>query len=377
MITLEEFKKKQLDKCRLIGLDLGSKRIGVSICDEKQLIATPFKTIKRSTAKEVINELRTIIEENDIKGIIIGNPLNMDGSSGRSAQSVNDTSQKIEENINIPICLWVLDLWPESVKDAGNLKSNFIPNLILPIVRYIYKNCDQILVSSKAFVSSVREKSPIKKDIVYMPQWGESTFTDSQNIRYHNNDFEKIEGFKILFAGNIGVAQDFNCIIDAMNKIKNYPIHLVVLGDGRAKKESIEKVQQLGLESNISFLGSFPLEYMPYFFNKSDALLISLKKSIVFSKTIPAKTQSYMAFGKPILTNADGEVSRIIDESNSGLTSNSGNHLLLADNILKLSKISDKEIETMVNNCKKYYKDNFDRKKILNDLEKIIYDITI
>ncbi len=277
----------------------------------------------------------------------------------------------------IPLIMWVTDLWPESVKDAGNLKSNFIPNLILPIVRYIYKNCDQILVSSKAFVSSVREKSPIKKDIVYMPQWGESTFTDSQNIRYHNNDFEKIEGFKILFAGNIGVAQDFNCIIDAMNKIKNYPIHLVVLGDGRAKKESIEKVQQLGLESNISFLGSFPLEYMPYFFNKSDALLISLKKSIVFSKTIPAKTQSYMAFGKPILTNADGEVSRIIDESNSGLTSNSGNHLLLADNILKLSKISDKEIETMVNNCKKYYKDNFDRKKILNDLEKIIYDITI
>ena len=106
MITLEEFKKKQLDKCRLIGLDLGSKRIGVSICDEKQLIATPFKTIKRSTAKEVINELRTIIEENDIKGIIIGNPLNMDGSSGRSAQSVKDTSENIEKNISIPICLW-------------------------------------------------------------------------------------------------------------------------------------------------------------------------------------------------------------------------------------------------------------------------------
>ena len=88
MITLEEFKKKQLDKCRLIGLDLGSKRIGVSICDEKQLIATPFKTINRSTAKELIDELKRIIEENNIKGIIIGNPLNMDGSSGSSAQSV-------------------------------------------------------------------------------------------------------------------------------------------------------------------------------------------------------------------------------------------------------------------------------------------------
>ena len=106
MITLEEFKKKQLDKCRLIGLDLGSKRIGVSICDEKQLIATPFKTINRSSSKELINELKIIIQENNIKGIIIGNPLNMDGSSGSSAQSVKDTSNNIEKNISVPICLW-------------------------------------------------------------------------------------------------------------------------------------------------------------------------------------------------------------------------------------------------------------------------------
>ena len=101
MITLEKFKKKQLDKCRLLGLDLGSKRIGVSICDEKQLIATPFKTIKRSTAKEFVDELKNIIKENDIKGIIIGNPLNMDGSSGTSAQSVKDTSNNIQKPINL------------------------------------------------------------------------------------------------------------------------------------------------------------------------------------------------------------------------------------------------------------------------------------
>ena len=106
MITLEEFKKNQTNKCRLIGLDLGSKRIGISICDEKQLIATPFKTINRSTAKELIDELKLIIKENDIKGIVIGNPLNMDGSLGSSAQSVKDTSNNIEKNIDLPICLW-------------------------------------------------------------------------------------------------------------------------------------------------------------------------------------------------------------------------------------------------------------------------------
>ena len=126
MITLEEFKKKRSDKCRLIGLDLGSKRIGVSICDEKQLIATPLKTINRNTLKELIFELKMIIDENNIKGIIIGNPLNMDGSSGRSAQSVKDTSQKIEENVNIPICLWDERL---STVGAFNLSSQLDINV--------------------------------------------------------------------------------------------------------------------------------------------------------------------------------------------------------------------------------------------------------
>ena len=126
MITLEEFKKKQLDKCRLIGLDLGSKRIGVSICDEKQLIATPFKTINRTSNNELIKELKTIIDENNIKGIIIGNPLNMDGSSGRSAQSAKDTSNNIKKNINVPIFLWDERL---STVGAFNLSSQLDVNI--------------------------------------------------------------------------------------------------------------------------------------------------------------------------------------------------------------------------------------------------------
>ena len=126
MITLEEFKKKHSDKCRLIGLDLGSKRIGVSICDEKQLIATPLKTLNRNSLNELISELKMIIDENDIKGIVIGNPLNMDGSLGRSAQSVKDTSQYIEKNINLPICLWDERL---STVGAFNLSSELDINV--------------------------------------------------------------------------------------------------------------------------------------------------------------------------------------------------------------------------------------------------------
>ena len=126
MITLEEFKKKHSDKCRLIGLDLGSKRIGVSICDEKQLIATPLKTISKNSQEDLIKKLKEIIDENDIKGIIIGNPLNMDGSFGRSAQSVKDSAQNIEKNINIPICLWDERL---STVGAFNLSSQLDVNV--------------------------------------------------------------------------------------------------------------------------------------------------------------------------------------------------------------------------------------------------------
>ena len=126
MITLEEFKKKHSDKCRLIGLDLGSKRIGVSICDDKQLIATPLKTINRNSLENLVDELKLIINENNIKGIIVGNPLNMDGSSGRSAQSVKDTTENIEKNLDIPICLWDERL---STVGAFNLSSQLDINV--------------------------------------------------------------------------------------------------------------------------------------------------------------------------------------------------------------------------------------------------------
>ena len=126
MITIEEFKKKQSESVRLIGLDLGSKRIGVSICDGKQSIATPFKTINKTNKDELINELKKIINENNVKGIVIGYPINMDGSLGSSAQSVNDIAKKIDEAINIDVCLWDERL---STVGAFNLSSQLDINV--------------------------------------------------------------------------------------------------------------------------------------------------------------------------------------------------------------------------------------------------------
>ena len=126
MIAIEDFKKKQSEPSRLIGLDLGSKRIGVSICDERQSIATPFKTINKTNTNELIGHLRDIINEYNIKGIIIGNPINMDGSLGRSAQSVNDVSNNIDQSIDIDVCLWDERL---STVGAFNLSSQLDVNV--------------------------------------------------------------------------------------------------------------------------------------------------------------------------------------------------------------------------------------------------------
>ena len=126
------------------------------------------------------------------------------------------------------------------------------------------------------------------------------------------------------------------------------------------------------MQNNISFLGSFPLETMPYFFKKSDALIISLKKSLIFSKTIPSKTQPYMSSSKPILTNADGEVSDIINDANCGLTASSGDYIQLSKNIIKLSQLNDDDLRKMGDNAKKYYLNNFSRKEILMELEEKI-----
>ena len=106
MITIEEFKNKITKKSRLIGLDLGSKRIGIAICDDQQSIAMPFKTLLKNNFGKLINELKLIIKDNNIKGIIVGNPINMDGSLGPSAQSVKDVCKDILKNIDIPLCLW-------------------------------------------------------------------------------------------------------------------------------------------------------------------------------------------------------------------------------------------------------------------------------
>ncbi len=272
----------------------------------------------------------------------------------------------------VPIVFWVLDLWPESVFAAGNLKTNLIPKLLLPLVRLIYRNCDRILVSSRGFISSIVEKGVPEGKIEYLPQWAETVFMpvekDSSNIQV-----DLPNGFKVLFAGNIGEAQDFESILNASELLKeNKNIHWIILGDGRRYDYVKEQIKVRNLENNFHLLGKYPLELMPTFYANADVLLLSLKKEYIFSLTVPAKLQSYLACGRPILTMLDGEGSVIVKNAKAGLTCNSGDYHSLAKNVLHMSQLNKEEIRNYCDNARSYYLENFERNKLLNQAEQIL-----
>ena len=121
MVTLDVLKDKLASNARLIGLDLGTKRVGIAICDDKRKIASPYKTIEYKNMEYLVNELKNIIKDNNIFAVIIGNPINMDGSFGKSAQSINDKAKVIEKELDLIIAMWDERL---STSGAYNISSN-------------------------------------------------------------------------------------------------------------------------------------------------------------------------------------------------------------------------------------------------------------
>ena len=126
MIDIEDFKKSIGKKSRLLGIDPGKNRVGLAISDEDKLVSTPLKTIEKKNNSNFINEIKEIIVENNIKGIVIGNPINMDGSIGPSAQYAKDFAKYLSNNISIPVSMWDERL---SSEGAFNLSSNLDINV--------------------------------------------------------------------------------------------------------------------------------------------------------------------------------------------------------------------------------------------------------
>jgi len=268
---------------------------------------------------------------------------------------------------NAPVVFWVLDLWPDSLKAIGVINSTALLKLIGFFVSYIYNRCDLILGQSKSFLLQINKYSNHNR-IEYFPSWAEPIFeTSKNNFLNINKNYHK---FNILFAGNIGHAQNFPAILDAVDLLKDHPdIHWTIVGGGRQYKWLKNAIKTRNLNSFISLEGTHPIEKMPEFFKDADALLVSLKDDPIFSMTIPGKMQAYLTSGKPILAMLNGEGARIITESKSGIACQAGDSCLLAAAAKKLSKLSSQELNDMGQRGVKLSKSEFDRTKLINSLE--------
>ncbi|MCR9203377.1 MAG: glycosyltransferase family 4 protein [Halobacteriovoraceae bacterium] len=273
----------------------------------------------------------------------------------------------------IPMVLWVTDLWPESLEATGAVKNPRILNLVGKMVKWIYRHTDKILITSKGFKKKVEAYCDDPEKISYWPQWAENLFSDSGSIpaNYKDQNFPD-SGFNLVFAGNIGSAQDFETIVGASEKLKDHKdIHFVILGDGMMSPWVEKEVQKRGLEETFFQLGRKPLETMPYYFKRADALLLTLRNSEIFSITIPSKLQSYLASGKPIVVGIDGEAAEIVNEWKAGVSSKAGDSDSLKDAILKLYNSNPDEKKEYGENAYECYEKEFHREKLVGNLEEI------
>jgi glycosyltransferase involved in cell wall biosynthesis len=278
---------------------------------------------------------------------------------------------------NIPLFFYIQDIWPESLRDAGNIKSKYVLNIIDKMMLFFYKNSDKILVQSEGFIDFLVKKGVPFSKLFYLPNTVESFYKPVDVLNKYKNQMPN--GFIILFAGNIGFAQDLITIIKAAKLLqeKDIEVNWVFIGDGRAKNYFLDQVISNNLSKNFHFLGIKPSEEMPYYFACADVLLVSLKKSLIFSLTIPSKVQSYLACKKPIIANIDGIGAQTIIKSKSGLVSNSGDYVLLASNIEQMTNKSVINMNSLSQNGYNYFLLNFERKIIYDKLESLLRSLYV
>jgi len=269
---------------------------------------------------------------------------------------------------NAPILFWVLDLWPESLSAAGGVRSPWILRSVERLVRWVYRNCARVLVQSRAFIPEIARHGVAASRILYFPSWGESLF---QALSQADTALlpPLPAGFKILFAGNIGEAQDLPAILTAAEHLRDRAdMHWLILGDGRVAAWAKDEALRRNL-TQVHFLGRYPLEMMPHFYAVADALLLSLKREPIFTLTIPGKLQSYLASARPILAMLDGEGARIVREAEAGLACSAGDAAGLAAHALKMEAMPEAARREMGLNGQKYYAENFNRTHLLDQLE--------
>lgn len=272
-----------------------------------------------------------------------------------------------------PLLFWVQDLWPESLYATGAIKSPWLLKMVGVLVCFIYKRCDRVLIQSRGFMQPAVNAGASADRLHYFPNWAEDIFQPIEVKRKSPEDLEMPNGFRILFAGNLGTAQSLETIISAANRLKDMEdIHWVILGDGRRELWLREQIIKNGLEKTVHVLGRRPVEQMPCYFSLVDVLLVTLRKDYIFSLTIPSKIQSYLAVGKAIVGALDGEGAEIVKESGAGLVGPAEDSKRLARSVMNLYSMAASQRNEMGARGRHYYNQHFKRELLVEELEELM-----
>ena len=268
-----------------------------------------------------------------------------------------------------PVAFWVLDQWPESLAAVGVVRSERVLALVGRLVRFIYTRCDIMLSPSRRLMPRIAGYCRPGQRIEYFPNWAESAYA-SASMTAAPEIPPQTGSFSVMFAGNIGEAQDFPAILDAAEQLTDRAdIRWLIVGDGRMAPWVRDELTRRALERRVVMLGRFPASRMPSFFMHADALLVSLKADPVFAMTSPGKIQSYLAFGRPLLAMLDGEGAAVVDEARAGLTGPAGDAAQLAANVVRLAALTPEQRRVMGASGAAYARREFDRAELVDRLE--------
>ena len=276
---------------------------------------------------------------------------------------------KLKKKKNIPVIINIQDLWPENIVAVTGMTNPIIIGLVNKMVNYIYRHCDLILTASPSFVSKIKERINDKDKVRYWPQYSTVNKTDEE-VSIYDKDY-----FNIVFTGNIGEAQGIDLAIEAAKILKDKKICWHFVGEGRSKEKLEKLVNEYGINDRVKFHGFHPEKEIPKYLKDADAALLILKPNPVFEMTIPAKLQTYLACGVPILGCVSGEGKRIIEESKAGIVSED----ISVDGLVKVCNQFIELPIDLLNEYKErsycYGKSNFNKNKLISDLEKYMKKI--
>lgn len=271
----------------------------------------------------------------------------------------------------IPLYLYAQDLWPENVEVVTGITHPMIIEPIQKMVDYIYKNCTEIFVTSPSFVKAVcnrKVKVPEEK-VHYWPQYAEEFYVPMEKANVP--EIPETDIFKVMFTGNVGYAQGLD-ILPRTAKIlqeKGKKVLFCIVGDGRYLEELKEEIRQQKTKDYFCLIKRQPATEIPRLLAAADAAFLSFMDTKLFEMTIPAKLQSYMACGMPVVAAAAGESKRVIEEAECGLCSPGGDAEALAENLEKIMQCTFEERKQMGANARSYFEMHFEKNKLLDQMD--------